>query len=81
LLFAGFGVAAFVKHLILKRRICEWTRNTLIAEAQEANVSLECFVAVVDDLPDSPLCRMEDLWEVRAELETIRGVLADAGRL
>jgi hypothetical protein len=81
LLVAGFGGAAFVKHLVLNRRIGQWTRNTLISEAQQANVSLECFVAVVEDLPDSPLRMKEEIWEIRGELETIRGVLAAAGKL
>jgi hypothetical protein len=80
-LFGGLGGAAFVKHLVLGRRVCQWTRFTLISEAQQANVSLGCFVAVVDDLPDSPLRMMEDIWPMRVELESIRGVLAAAGKL
>jgi hypothetical protein len=81
LFFAGFGAAAFVKHLVLNRLVCRWTRDTLISEAQQANVSLECFVAVVDDLPDSRLRMIEGIWPIRVELEAIRGVLAAAGKL
>jgi hypothetical protein len=81
LFFAGLGAAALVKYLLLHRRVCQWTRNTLVCEADEANVSIECFLAVVDDLPDSPVHMMEPIWPIRVELETIRGVLAAAGKL
>jgi hypothetical protein len=81
LLVAGLGSAAFVKHLVLNRRVCQWTRNTLIAEAQNANVPLACIVAVVDDVPDSRLNIMEDIWPMRVELETIRGELAALWKL
>jgi hypothetical protein len=79
--FAGLGAAAFVKYLLQNRLVCQWTRNTLISEAQQANVSLECFVAVVEDLPDSRLHMMEAIWPIRVELDTIRGVLSTAGKL
>jgi hypothetical protein len=81
LFFAGLAAAAFVKHLVLNRLVCQWTRDTLIWEAQQANVSLECFIAVVDDVPDSRLRVMEEIWPIRVELETIRGALAAAGKL
>jgi hypothetical protein len=79
--FAGLGAAALVKHLLLNRLVCQWTRDTLIPEAQQAGVALACFVAVVEDLPDSRMCVMEEIWPLRVELETIRGVLAAAGKL
>jgi hypothetical protein len=77
----GFGAAALVRHLLLTRRVRQWTRKVLIPEAQHANVSVHCFLAVVDDLPGSRLGMMEDLWPVKLELDTIRGVLSADGRL
>jgi hypothetical protein len=80
-LFAGLGAAAFFKHVVLNRRICQWTRETLISEAHQANVSLKCFIAVLEDLPDWPLRRMEDIWPLCVERDTIRGELVAAGKL
>jgi hypothetical protein len=45
--------AALTQQLILTRNVCQWTRKVLIPEAQEANVSLSCFLAVVEDVPGS----------------------------
>jgi hypothetical protein len=81
LLFAGFAVAAFTRYLVLHRRVCQWARDTLVAEAQQANVSLASFISVLDDLPDSRVRLLEGLWPIRAELETIRSALAAAGKL
>ena len=49
----------------------------LIPEAQYADVSLDCFLAVVDDIPRSPSQRglTEELSPLKDELEEIRGVL------
>jgi hypothetical protein len=68
-------------HMLLTRWVCRWTRTVLIPEAQDANVSLDCFVAVVDDVPGSRLSLTEDLWPMKDQLETIRGVLIAEGRL
>ena len=78
---AGLMAAALTQQLILTRNVCQWTRKVLIPEAQEANVSLSCFLAVVEDVPGSRLGMMEDLWPIRNELEAIRRVLSAEGRL
>jgi hypothetical protein len=80
-LVAGLVAAALTRQRLLTRHVCQWTRQVLIPEAQEANVSLACLLAVVEDVPGSRLGMMEDLWPIRNELETIRGVLSAEGRL
>jgi hypothetical protein len=78
---AGFGAAALTSRVLLKRRIFQWMRKVLIPEAQDASVSLTCFLAVVEDVPESRLCVMEELWPVKVELQTIRGLLIAEGKL
>ncbi|HEY7309168.1 MAG TPA: hypothetical protein VH643_07325 [Gemmataceae bacterium] len=80
-LVAGLVAAALTRQLLLTRNVCQWTRKVLIPEAQEANVSLACLLAVVEDVPGSRLGMMEDLWPIRNELEAIRRVLSAEGRL
>jgi hypothetical protein len=80
-LVAGLGAAALTRHLFLTRKVCQWTRKVLIPEAQDANVSLACLLAVVDDVPGSRLGMAEELWPVKVELETIRRVLSAQGKL
>ena len=80
-LAAGLVAAALTRQLLLTRNVCQWTRQELIPEAQEANVSLTCLLAVVEDVPGSRLGMMEDLWPIRNELEAIRRVLSAEGRL
>src|SRR5262249_33084134 len=53
LVVAGLGAAALVGQALFSLRVREWTRKVLIPEAQDAKVSLDCFVAVVDDVPGS----------------------------
>jgi hypothetical protein len=78
---AGLLAAWLVGHAIYIRRVRQWTRQTLIPEAQDANISLGCFLDVVDDVPGSRLGLMEDLWPMKVQLETIRGVLTADGIL
>jgi hypothetical protein len=78
---AGLAVAWLVGEAVYLRRVRQWTRQTLIPEAQEANISLGCLLDVVDDVPGSRLGLMEDLWPMRVQLETIRGVLTSDGIL
>ncbi len=78
---AVFWIAAFTSRSILARRVSQWTRKELIPQAEEANVSLACFLTVVDDLPGSRLDMLEELWPVKVQLERIRRVLADEGKL
>jgi hypothetical protein len=78
---AGLLAAALTRQLLVTRKVCQWTRKVLIPEAQEANVSLDCLLAVVDDVPGSRLGMMEELWPMKIELGTIRRVLSAEGRL
>lgn len=80
-LVAGLAAAALTRQLLLTRNVCQWTRRVLIPEAQDANVSLACLLAVVEDVPGSRLGMMEDLWPIKNELGTIRRVLSAEGRL
>jgi hypothetical protein len=74
-LAAGLAAAALTRQLPLTRNVCQWTRKVLIPEAQDANVSLACLLAVVEDVPGCRLGMMEDLWPIKNELEAIRRVL------
>jgi hypothetical protein len=78
---AGLVAAWFVGDSIYIRRVRRWTRQTLIPEAQDANISLGCLLDVVDDVPGSRLGLMEELWPMKVQLETIRGVLTSDGIL
>jgi hypothetical protein len=78
---ASLAAAWFVGDAIYVRRVRQWTRQTLIPEAQDANISLACLLDVVDDVPGSRLGLMEDLWPMKVQLETIRGVLTSDGIL
>jgi hypothetical protein len=76
---AGLVAAWLVGSTIYSRRVRQWTRQTLIPEAREANISLACLLDVVDDV--SELSLMQDLWPMKEQLETIRGVLTSEGIL
>jgi hypothetical protein len=75
-LVAGLLAGVLIWQLILTRHVCQWTRTVLIPEARDANVSLPCLLAVVEDIPGSHLGMIDDLWPIRNELETIRRVLS-----
>jgi hypothetical protein len=53
----------------------------LIPEAQDADVSLDCLVAVVDDVPGSRLGLTEELWPMKEQLQTICRLLVAQGKL
>lgn len=76
---AGLAAAWLVSNTIYIRRVRQWTRQTLIPEAQEANISLGSVLDVVNDV--SGLSLMQDLWPMKHQLETIRGVLIADGIL
>ena len=76
---AGLVAASLVGNTIYIRRVRQWTRQTLIPEAQEANISLGCLLDVVNDV--SELSLMQDLWPMKGQLETIRWVLTSDGIL
>ncbi len=78
---AGLGAAGLTGNLLLARRVRRWTREVLVPEAQRANVSLRCFLAVVDDLPGTRQHLLDDTWPVKDQVEVIRGVLAADGSL
>jgi hypothetical protein len=73
---AGLVAAAVTGRVLLARRVRLWTREVLIPEARRANVPLSAFLAVVDDLPEERLCVLDDLWPIKDQLDTIRGVLS-----
>lgn len=77
---AGLIATAAINHLLLTRRVQQWTRKVLIPEAEEARADLGCFVAVVEDIPASRLGLTEDLWPIRDQLDTICAVLRREGR-
>jgi hypothetical protein len=78
---AGLVAAWLVGEAIYIRRVRRWTRQTLIPEAQDASISLDCLLDVVDDVPGSRLGLMEELWPMKVQLETIRAVLTSDGIL
>jgi len=71
----GCGVAAFTGHAFLGRRVRRWAREVLAPEAEHAKVPLTTFLVVVDDLPESRLGVMEELWPIKDQIDTIRAVL------
>jgi hypothetical protein len=78
---AGLVAASLIGNAISIRRVRRWTRQTLIPEAQDANISLGCLLDVVDDVPGSGRGLAEDLWPMKVQLGTIRGVLTSDGIL
>ncbi|HWB08762.1 MAG TPA: hypothetical protein VG826_06045 [Pirellulales bacterium] len=78
---SGLIAAAIVDHAMLTQSVRRWTRNALIPDAQDADVSLDCVVAVVDDVPGSRLGLTEELWPMKSQLQTICGVLIAEGKL
>jgi hypothetical protein len=78
---AAAGAAAFASRVLLTQQVLRWTRNVLIPEAEDANVSLASFLAVVDDVPGSRLGMLEELWPIKVELETVRSVLSAKAKL
>jgi hypothetical protein len=78
---AAAGAAAFASRVLLTQQVLRWTRNVLIPEAEDANVSLASFLAVVDDVPGSRLGMLEELWPIKVELETVRKALIAEAKL
>jgi hypothetical protein len=76
---AGLAAAWLVSNTIYIRSVRQWTRQTLIPETQEANISLGCVLDELNDVSEFGL--MQDLWPMKVQLETIRGVLASDGIL
>ena len=78
----GAGVAATLvaETILFKRQIRRWTTQVLIPEAQAANVPLDRFIAVVDDIPGRKLPVKDDLWPVKDQLENIRQALIAEGK-
>ena len=70
--FLGFVAAALTGQVLLEPQIRRWTRKVLIPECCDAKVSFASFAEVVDDLAGSPLDKLETLWLVKLNLETIR---------
>jgi hypothetical protein len=78
---AGCAAAALTCRVFLIRQVRRWTREVLVPAAQRANVSLACFLGVVDDLPGTRQHVLDDTWPLKDQVETIRGILAADGRL
>lgn len=78
---AALIAAAIADSILLKQAVRRWTRAVLIPEAQEADVSLDCFVDLVDDVPGSRLGLTEELWPLKDQLQTIRETLVAEGKL
>ena len=68
----SFVAAALAGQVLLESQIRRWTRKVLIPECCDAKVSFASFAEVVDDLAGSPLDKLEALWLVKLNLETIR---------
>ncbi len=68
-------VAAALESTLLNRSIRKWTLQVLVPEAQKANVPLDRFAVVVDDIPSSKRGMTEDLWPMKDQLENIRETL------
>lgn len=67
--------ATMLESQLFQRVVRQWTRNILIPEAKEANIPLEDFVAVIDDIPESKHGMTEELWPIKHQLPTIRATL------
>ena len=74
-------VATVLESYLFKQSVLRWTRQVLIPEAIEANVPLEQFVAVVDDIPGSRLGLTEELWPLKHQLGSICATLIADGKL
>jgi hypothetical protein len=77
--FLAFLAAALAGQVLRAPQIRRWTRNVLLPECCDAKVSFVSFAEVVDDLDGSPLDRLEPLWPVKLNLETIRQASKIAG--
>ena len=79
----GAGVIAtlLAETMLFKRQVCRWTTQVLIPEAQEHNVPLDDFIAVVDDIPGRKPRLKDDLWPVKDQLQTIRETLIAEGKI
>lgn len=78
---AGLIAATLFNQGRLTQLVRGWTRDVLIPEAQDAEVSFDSFVAVVDDVPESRLGLTDELWPMKYHLDTIRAVLIADGKL
>jgi hypothetical protein len=73
--------ATVLESILFKRVVRRWTRNVLTHEAEDVNVRLDDFVAVVDDIAGSGAGLSEGLWAMRNHLQDIRQTLIAAGKL
>lgn len=75
LLAASVVVAAALETILFKRAVRKWTRQVLVPEAEKANVALDQFAAVVEEIRSSKRGLTEDLWPMKDQLENIRKTL------
>lgn len=69
--FLGLAAAIITRQFLLNPQIRRWTHNVLIPECCDAKVSIASFAEVVDDLAGTELDRLEPLWPIKLNLETI----------
>jgi hypothetical protein len=75
ILAASVVVATLLESILFKRSVERWTLQVLVPEAQKANVALNRFAEVVDDIPHSKRGLTEDLWPMKDQLPNIRETL------
>lgn len=78
---SGLIAAAVVHHMLLMQSVRRWTRNVLIPKAQDADVSLDYVISIVDDVPGSKVGLADDLWPMKEQLQTICATLIAEGKL
>lgn len=64
--------ATVLESILFKRTVRQWTREVLVPEAQKANIRLDDFVVVVDDITKSKTGLTEGIWPMRERLQNIR---------
>lgn len=71
-LVVSAGVVATLESIFFRRSVRTWTQQVLVPEAQKANVDLDQFVTVVDDIPSSKHGLTDELWPLKDQLSNIR---------
>jgi len=71
-LVASAVVVATLESILFKRSVRKWTLQVLVPEARNANVDLDRFATVVDDIPNSKHGLTDELWPMKDQLPNIR---------
>lgn len=75
------AAATVLESILFKRAVRRWTRQVLVPEAEDLNVPLDCFVAVVDDISRFKLGLTEELSRMKDQHQKIRQTLIADGKL